>query len=111
MQLQSNVRVQGIKPEILLAMVIINTVFEKREMEMVVTSVVDGNHDGGEFATSSHYAGMSFDCVWPGGPILEGVDTLQQKIMAEIKELLGSQYFVTVNTPRTQLHVSFMPTR
>ena len=58
MKLKHSVKLNGIKPEIIIAMIIADGVYQAYDSELVITSVCDGKHGKG----SLHYPGLAFDC-------------------------------------------------
>ena len=58
MKLKEGVRLKGLKPQTVLAMFICDAVYAKSGVELVITSVNDGQH----MKTSKHYSGDAFDC-------------------------------------------------
>jgi len=114
MILLPGVRVVGLKPEILLAMMIVDGVYHDLGLPCRIKSVVDGNHSGGPYHTSSHYGGTSFDVAIPtaeefahplGGQPTPTLTELSVLIAAH----LGSEYFMAVNTAGSHIHISYMP--
>lgn len=57
MRLKAGVKVAGVKPETLIAMMVAQEVCRECGYEFVVTSVREGQH----MAKSLHYQGMAFD--------------------------------------------------
>lgn len=99
MQIKHNVNVNGMKPEILLATIIAKDVYLANGVEMVITSVTDGNH--GDF--SRHFLGMAVDLRTRNIP----GESVRQKIIKELKYNLGPQYKVL--DEKTHFHISFKP--
>ena len=58
MKLKKNVRLTGIRPELMIAIIVANDVYDTYNKELVLTSVLDGTHSN----LSLHYAGCAFDC-------------------------------------------------
>lgn len=56
-RLKKGVRINGLKPELLLGIMIVKSVFDKYGFDCVLTSVVDGKHSRGSF----HYSGNGAD--------------------------------------------------
>lgn len=57
MRLKAGVRVAGIKPELLIGLLVAETMYNQYGVDLVVTSVSDGKHKQG----SKHYVGMGAD--------------------------------------------------
>lgn len=88
-------RVYGIRPEIVLALNIASAVFERRGVQMVITSVADGQHSRG----SLHYAGCATDLRRP--------EANAEAIVADLKDRLGDDYDVVLEADH--IHVEFQP--
>lgn len=59
MILKPGIRLLGVKPETVVAMMVVNDLWNRLGPdELVITAVVDGTHKVG----SLHYAGLAFDC-------------------------------------------------
>lgn len=101
--LEKGVRLTGLKPEALLGIVITDAVFEMESEMTVLTSIVDGEHDGGQFSTSSHYAGLAFDVLKPDNAADGFVDRLQHA--------LGEEFHVLAHKTLPHIHVAFIPKR
>jgi len=57
LRIKSGVRLTGVKPELVIGIIRVLGVFESYDIDMWLTSVVDGVHREG----SRHYAGEAFD--------------------------------------------------
>lgn len=96
--LKSGVRVRGLQPEILLAVMIAAEIFEKRGRSLVVTSFVDGVHS----ENSLHYEGLAVDMR------TRDMAATEQKIVSgQVKEALGECYDVVLEADH--LHVELSP--
>ena len=104
-QLAPGVRPLGLKPETLLAITIAGGVFAHFGADLKILSMADGDHSGGQFSTSSHYAGNSFDAALD--PEIAG--TKGAPIIEALKLSLGENYFINVNQALTHIHVAYMP--
>lgn len=99
--LKPGVRVAGLRPEILLAVVAAERVFEKAGVEIVITSCIDGKHS----ATGSlHYVGQAVDIRSRDIPAAE-----VPKIAARLRECLGEDYDVVIES--NHFHVEFQVKR
>jgi len=101
--LKKGVKALGNKPEMNLALMIVEGVYSKYDTDVVVTSIVDSKHS----ATSRHYIGMAVDIrthnIYKNR--LDEVFKLRQKH-------LGDNYFVYLQsrgTPNEHFHISFKP--
>ena len=96
MRLKPGVRLLGIKPEILLAIMVTERAY--RPNELVITSIVDGSHMRG----SEHYTGMAFDCR-----TREMSEVRAREIAHQIGADLGADFDVILETDH--LHIEFDP--
>ncbi len=96
MRLKPGVRVIGIKPELLLAIMVAEREFSPDEL--VITSVTDGTHMRG----SKHYTGMAFDAR-----IRDVVESRAREIARSIGKQLGGDYDVILE--ESHLHVEYDP--
>jgi len=94
--LKPGVRVAGLRPEILLAVVIAERVCAEMGVDCVVTACVDGVHQAG----SLHYCGLAVDLrsrdFRPGD---------LDKAIARIRQCLGADYDVVLENEH--VHVEF----
>lgn len=101
MKLKPGVRLAGIRPEIVAALIVINRIMDRLQFEMVVTSCTDGVHSKG----SRHYVGLAVDIRSKGLP-------KPAETAAVIQEALGSEFDVLLEgagTDNEHLHVEFDP--
>jgi hypothetical protein len=98
LSLKKDVNAKGLQPEILLAILIAEGVYAKYGRELVITSLLDGQH----MHNSLHYKGLAVDLR---------IHHLDKKeisyIVAYLKTRLGSQYDVVLET--THIHIEFDP--
>lgn len=102
MKLKANVKVTGLRPETLLALVIANGVYASHGYDAVITSLLDGLHA----RTSLHYAGCAADlrttaALIPGSTV--------DAIAADIRKALTADYDVVVEADH--IHLEFQPRR
>lgn len=98
MKIKAGVKVTGLRPELLLALMVAEGVWQAEGQELVITSVIDGKHS----ATSLHYAGQAADLrIWG---LADHVKTA-----AKLKESLGEDYDVIAEGDH--VHVEFQPRR
>jgi hypothetical protein len=96
MLLKPGVRVYGIRPEMVLALVAADRVWQRHGSELVVTSAMDGTHSRG----SLHYAGCAADLrTWH----LDDIEAAAQ----ELREALGEDFDVVVEA--SHVHLEFQP--
>lgn len=98
MTLKDGVRIIGVKPEIVLAMMVADGVYKSLGYELTITSVVEGKHSRG----SIHYQGMAFDCrisnLSPAAPIM---------VRDAIKKALGYDFDVVLESDH--IHCEWQP--
>lgn len=83
MRLKQGVKVTGMRPELILAIMAAEDEYRAIGKEFVITSMLDGKHS----ETSLHYAGAAFDVrVYPDMDVSE--------MAASIKARLGVDYDV-----------------
>ncbi len=95
-KLKPGVRLTGIRPETLLAVMVAERAYNQAGHELVVTSCVDGKHGRG----SLHYSGAAVDLRTRDVP-----SDAMQEIVAEIREALGADFDVILETDH--LHIEY----
>lgn len=98
MYLKQGVEVDGVQPEIVMAMFIAFSVYQQIEKELVVTSVKDGVHS----PASLHYTGNAVD-IRTRHLSPEQIEW----VGAALKERLGSHYDVVVHN--SHIHIEYQP--
>lgn len=98
MRIKSGVNISGIRPEIVLALIIARSVYSEHNTPLVVTCVQDGKHMPG----SLHYLGLAAD-IRTGD--LKPKD--RSVVRKKLKESLGPQYDVVLE--KTHIHIEFQP--
>lgn len=93
--LKEGVRLLGIRPELVIAIVITGDVYESFGESLVITSVVDGQH----MRASLHYVGAAFGARLPS----RNPDALRQRLA----EALGADFDVVLE--ETHIHVEWQP--
>jgi hypothetical protein len=96
-----SVRLTGMRPELLFAMMVANEVYAGHNEILVITSVNDGRHS----LTSLHYAGCAFDCRTRCFPSHEYATA----VALEIKRRLGLDFDVLFEGDH--IHVEYQPRR
>ncbi len=96
MILGHKVRVFGIRPELLLALVVADTLYQKKDEIMTVYHLMDGKH----MRASLHYTGGAGDISVPqlSNPLA---------MVTDLRDSLGSDYDVVYET--THIHIEFQP--
>lgn len=98
MKLKEGVKLNGLQPQIVLAMQIVNSIYNKNLHELVITSVSDGLHK----QDSKHYQGMGFDCRTKE---IKGRRSLD--ILNDCRDALGDDFDVILE--KDHLHVEYDP--
>jgi hypothetical protein len=98
MRLKHSVNPIGLKPEMLLALMIVNDVYKDAGGECIPTSINDSTHH----ETSRHYQGMAIDFRTRNLPM--GSDI---QIYNEIVTRLGKHYSARLESDH--IHVSYKP--
>ncbi len=98
MKLKKGVRISGVRPEIVLALSVVDEVYKTYNKDFVVTSLTDGKHS----ERSSHYRGEAFDCRTRYFKD-EQIDVVQ----ADIKDALGGDFIVLFE--QNHFHIQFSP--
>ena len=100
---KDGVKVNGVKPEIALALIACNDVFNYYGKQMVVTSVADGKHS----LTSLHYVGFAFDLR---GSIAWGfTESELNSIKKDLIEALTDEFDVILE--KDHYHIEFQVKR
>lgn len=87
--LKEGVRVHGLKPELVLALMVAEQVFANHGSDLIITSVVDGKHS----RESIHYIGMAVDLrIWHLGSPEEATNDLQKALGEDFDVVLESDH-------------------
>jgi hypothetical protein len=98
MSLKPDVRAKGVQPEILLGLVILERLFARYRVDLVVTSLLDGEHMPG----SLHYKGLAADVR------SREVDvTLRAQLLREARVALGPDFDFILESDH--FHLEFDP--
>jgi len=100
MKLKSGVCVTGIQPEMILAIIIAQRVYDDLDTLLVITSCVEGKHS----ATSLHYAGAAVDLR-----TRDMSKAAAKRARDDIAAALTSDYDVLWET--NHLHLEWQPRR
>lgn len=98
MRFKKGVKLQGVRPELVLAMQVANDIFAGERCEMTITSVLDGEHS----RNSLHYAGCAFDVRTRG---IHG--STVNRIEATLRGALTVDFDVVLES--THLHIEYQP--
>jgi hypothetical protein len=96
--IKPGVRITGLRPEILLAAVAAERVYEAEGHDLTITAAIDGKHMAG----SLHYAGTAIDIRTRDVP----ADKIPV-ILAKLKEALAGDFDVLLEGDH--IHIEFQP--
>lgn len=99
MQLKSNVKLALLKPQLLVAILVVEDIFKKAGIPFVITSVNDGEHMNG----SKHYTGEAFDCRTKD----INQATLRHSILSSIKSQLDRDFDIV--DEGSHFHIEYDP--
>lgn len=98
LSLKNSARIIGLKPEAVLGVLIVQSVFAAHGVDCVITSGIDGRHSRG----SIHYSGGAIDFRTSGIP-----ETVLAVILADCKKALGPDFdFIR---EADHFHMEFQP--
>lgn len=96
MRLALNVRMQGIRPELLLGPMVASGLCIERGVKLVVTAILNGPH----MKNSLHYSGAAVDFT---------IDQVvgRKRFVVTLRERLGNSYDVIDES--THIHIEYQP--
>jgi len=100
MKLKKGVTLTGIRPELLIAIMVANDVYSYHGYEFVITSVTDGKHS----KTSLHYPGFAFD-----SRIRNIDDDTISVIVEDLRNSLTDEFDVVLEG--NHIHIEYQPKR
>ena len=100
MELKFGVKVAGVKPEIIVAMIVVDSVFQEHGAACVVTSCVEGKHG----ANSLHPKGYAIDVR---SSVLSAIE--QVSVRDDLKRRLGPDYDVILEIDHYHLEYDPKP--
>lgn len=98
LSIKSGVRVFGLRPEIILAIVVAEGAYREAGVDLTITSGIDGKHMLGSF----HYSGSAVDLRTNGLP-----EEKKEPLRKTIAERLGQDYDVLFEGDH--IHCEFQP--
>ena len=101
MRLGVNFDPRGLRPEILLAILVTQEVFRARKIRLILAHGTNGKHSA---AGSIHYSGNAVDIHWDS---LWGDETLARQVEMELASALGKTYDVIWKS--NHFHIEFQP--
>ena len=97
-KLKHGVNVIGIRPEVLLSIMVADRIYEAEGFDLVVTSINDSTHAD----TSRHYQGMAVDFR-----TRDFSGAVARSIVEKLRKALGRHYLVMNES--NHIHVSYKP--
>lgn len=98
-QIANTASVFGLRPEMLIVVMVAQSAFNKAGVPAIITSAVDGRHGNG----SHHYKGLALDFRTRHLPPSIG----PQQIATDMRNCLGPEFQVVVEP--THIHVEYDP--
>lgn len=98
MQIKSGVRILGLRPEMLLAVIAAESIWQRHDVELVITSGIDGKHSVGSF----HYNGLGLDFRTNSMSA-----SAAEMAVNELKQALGDDFDVILEVDHC--HCEFQP--
>lgn len=98
MRFKEGVKIKGMTPELVVGLMIMDSVYRFHGVDMVITSVVEADHMPG----SKHYCGCAADLR-----IRNLTPTLINDIYREAKDALGKNYDLVLE--KDHLHLEYDP--
>jgi len=99
MRLKESVKLQGIRPELLICIMVVESIYNNYDVELVITSVMDGQHK----RSSAHNTGRGVDVRTRNIPN----DDIKQKIINDIRASLTDEFDLVIHS--THFHLEFDP--
>lgn len=93
--IKPGVRIQGMRTEILLAVLVAHELFSEQNQYLTITSCTDGQHKEG----SLHYEGLAVDLRLPNAG--------KEKVVGQLAGRLGTEYDVILEADH--IHVEYDP--
>lgn len=98
MNIKPGVDVKGIKPEIVIAMMVANDAYRQYGINLTITAALDGKH----MENSKHYEGLAIDLRTRNVP-----PEILPVVLDTIRRNLGRQYDVAMESDH--IHIEFDP--
>jgi len=98
LRLKNDVNTIGIRPEILLAIMVADGIYQAEGFELVITSLNDSTHAD----TSRHYQGMAVDFR-----TRDFTGAIARHITEKLRQALGRHYFVLNESDH--IHIGYQP--
>jgi len=104
LSLKPGIKIYGIKPEILLGLIIIERVFDSLNIPCVVTSPAN-NSEAHSSTNSLHYTGQAIDIRLPSR--YNPSAGLDKSVTDSIRNVLGEEFDVVLES--NHIHVEYQP--
>jgi hypothetical protein len=104
MQFKQGVKLAGVKPEIIIAIFRLDSLFKSLNIPLIITSLTDGKHS----VNSLHYKGLAVDLRTKH---IQDVE-VKKSLVNEIKSALGEEFDVVLENlgkEQEHIHVEFDP--
>jgi hypothetical protein len=102
LSIKDGVTLLGLQPQMIVAVISLHAIYQKRGVELVITAGNDGKHS----ETSEHYGGRALDFRTNNLPVPQADGNA---IARELGAMLGRDYHVLFEGDH--LHVAFKPKR
>jgi len=99
-RLKEGVRIHGVRPELIIGMIVADSIYKQYNQELVITSIADGKH----VERSDHYHGAAFDCRTR----YFGEDE-KESVQWALQAALGQDFIVILES--NHMHVGWRPKR
>jgi hypothetical protein len=98
--LKHGVRISGVQPEIVLAIMVVESIHDEMGIPFTITSILDGKHGKNSF----HYSGKAFDIrTWVDDSGTQYDHEFKLEIARRIRNALGEEFDVVVEP--THIHI------
>lgn len=101
--IKGGVSILGFKPEALLGLIIASSVFDKHDVDLIITSGGEGEHSRG----SLHFSGLGFDLR--SKHLVSG---LKKVVLRDLRQCLGKNFDVVLEKrgkPNEHFHIEYQP--
>lgn len=102
LRLKQGVRIGGLRPEVVVALIVVEGIFREEQKDAIITSMTDGVHS----RRSLHYSGAAFDCR------IRHIPDSQDKwewITKRIQDALGVDFQVILERMGPHIHIEYQP--
>ena len=89
MKIKTGVSLNGVRPEVVLALIVVDPILQSYGQELVITSCMDGRHK----RASAHYTGRAVDLrIWDLTNNKQAVDAMQEALGIDYDVILESNH-------------------